>query len=441
MTVAVNDRQYSAVGNGIIITFPFDFPVTAQGSVKVLLNGVEASTLTYTLNKVARTVTFLTAPAIGVEISILGNTPLSQLITSSRAGSTVNFSAVEEQLDNIVNAQQELQYNIATVIDAAADAVATASTAVTNLEVFNDLYLGEKTSLPTLDNDGDPLQNGALVSLVGQTPSSLNGMYVRQDGAWASAVGAAKGVFLGYRYVATAAQTTFSGADANGLTLSYTLGAIMVTVNGVTQTPNTYTASNGTSVVFGAGLSASDVVVIYSFGSFAVADTWTKIEADGRFATPASVTSAVATHSALGGTAHPAATTSVAGFMSAADKTKLDALPITKIYTSAQQTYTIGGSLTLAHGLGEVPKFAFVIMRCVTADHGYSIGDEFFWIGHTDGDGSSGRCNPPLIIRDGTNLNIRYAQTSFRLPLKSTNENTTGTPTAANWRAIFVAVA
>jgi hypothetical protein len=123
------------------------------------------------------------------------------------------------------------------------------------------------------------------------------------------------------------------------------------------------------------------------------------------------------------------------------DDTRLNGVPFTKIYTSAQQTYTIGGSLTLAHGLGEVPKFAFVIMRCTTADHGYSIGDEFFWVGHTDGDGSAGRCNPPLIIRDGTNLNIRFAQTFFRLPLKSTNDNITGTPTPANWRAIFVAVA
>jgi hypothetical protein len=123
------------------------------------------------------------------------------------------------------------------------------------------------------------------------------------------------------------------------------------------------------------------------------------------------------------------------------DDTRLNGVPFTKIYTSAQQTYTIGGTLTLAHGLGEVPKFAFVVMRCITAELNYSVNDEFFWTGHADGDGSGGRSNPPLIVRDGTNLVIRYAPTFFRLPNKNTNDIVGSTATAANWRAIFVAVA
>jgi hypothetical protein len=161
------------------------------------------------------------------------------------------------------------------------------------------------------------------------------------------------------------------------------------------------------------------------------ADTLTEEEADALYAAIA--------HVGAGGTAHANATTSVAGFLSAADKTKLDALPITKIYTSAQQTYTIGGTLTLAHGLSGVPKLAFVVMRCVTAELGYSVNDEFFWTGQSaDGDGSAGRSNPPLIVRDATNIVIRYSP-QFRLPGKASND--LGNATAANWRAIFVAVA
>jgi hypothetical protein len=170
---------------------------------------------------------------------------------------------------------------------AAVTASAAAASAVANYDLFDDRYLGEKTSLPTLDNDGNALVNGALVSLTGQTPETLNGMYIRRGGAWGPVVGVSAGLFQAYRYVATASQTVFSGVDANGLTLAYTVGSIIVTVNGVTQTPNTYAASNGTSVVFGAGLTASDVVMVHSFGSFVAADAWTKAEADSRYATPA----------------------------------------------------------------------------------------------------------------------------------------------------------
>jgi hypothetical protein len=92
------------------------------------------------------------------------------------------------------------------------------------------------------------------------------------------------GSFETYRYIATSSQTVFTGADANSNTLSYVEGKVIVTVNGVTLSPNSYTASNGTSITLGTPLSASDVVVIYSFGSFAVADTWTRAEADGRYA-------------------------------------------------------------------------------------------------------------------------------------------------------------
>lgn len=92
------------------------------------------------------------------------------------------------------------------------------------------------------------------------------------------------GSFETYQYIATAAQTVLTGADANSATLAYVENKVIVTVNGVTLSPNSYTATNGTSIVLGTPLTASDVVVIYSFGSFAVADTWTRAEADARYA-------------------------------------------------------------------------------------------------------------------------------------------------------------
>ena len=73
-------------------------------------------------------------------------------------------------------------------------------------------------------------------------------------------------------YTATSQQTTFSGNDDSSNSLSYTAGQIDVFVNGVRQSAADYTATNGTSVVLGAGASVGDTVQINAFGTFSVAD-------------------------------------------------------------------------------------------------------------------------------------------------------------------------
>ena len=87
-----------------------------------------------------------------------------------------------------------------------------------------------------------------------------------------------------YVYNATAGQTTFSGADANGLTLSYTVGAEQVYVNGVLQVRTSdYTATNGTSVVLASGALVGDVITVIAYGTFTVADTYTQAQANATF--------------------------------------------------------------------------------------------------------------------------------------------------------------
>ena len=63
-----------------------------------------------------------------------------------------------------------------------------------------------------------------------------------------------------YYFVATAAQTTITGTDANGLTLAYVAGSEAVYVNGALQVRGQdYTATHGTSVVLTAALAVNDV--------------------------------------------------------------------------------------------------------------------------------------------------------------------------------------
>ncbi len=45
-------------------------------------------------------------------------------------------------------------------------------------------------------------------------------------------------------------------------------------------------------------------------------------------------------------------------------------------YTSAEQTITTAGQITLTHGLGGVPRRVGGRLKCLTAEAGYSIGDQ-----------------------------------------------------------------
>lgn len=57
---------------------------------------------------------------------------------------------------------------------------------------------------------------------------------------------------------------------------------------------------------------------------------------------------------------------------------QISGLPLTKIFTSAAQTITDGGTVTLTHGLGKAPLLASVFMTCTTNNLGYTAGQTFF---------------------------------------------------------------
>ena len=93
------------------------------------------------------------------------------------------------------------------------------------------------------------------------------------------------GVRSRFVYQATASQTTFSGSDANSLTLSYTDSLYMdVYQNGVLLKAGTdYTATSGTSVVLGTGASLNDIVEMVVYDVFSVQQSYTKTESDNRY--------------------------------------------------------------------------------------------------------------------------------------------------------------
>ena len=91
-----------------------------------------------------------------------------------------------------------------------------------------------------------------------------------------------------YRFVASGGETSLSGNDANGATLAYTAGMEQVVLNGAVLVRGyDYTATNGTSITgLSPALVANDVVEVFSFMAFNVANTYTQSQVDGFFTAP-----------------------------------------------------------------------------------------------------------------------------------------------------------
>lgn len=172
------------------------------------------------------------------------------------------FTTEANALQTDVNAKQVTATNAANTAttkaaEADADALTAsnaAASAVAAWDLFDDRFLGAKTSDPILDNDGNALQTGAAYfnSVTNET-RLYNGSF------WQVAFGNIFGDFNIIREVktATASQTVFT------LTNSYTVGtnSIMVYVNGVRMLGSDYTETNASTITFTTGLSAGDEVL------------------------------------------------------------------------------------------------------------------------------------------------------------------------------------
>lgn len=153
-----------------------------------------------------------------------------------------------------------------TVAGSATAAAASATAAAASYDSFDDRYLGSKSSAPSVDNDGNALITGALY-----WNSVSNAMFAWTGSAWGSISSTAD--IYRYRYTASGGETSESGPDDNGLTLSYIVGKEQVYLNGVLLVRTTdYTASNGTSITSLAALAAGDILEVITFTAFDLAN-------------------------------------------------------------------------------------------------------------------------------------------------------------------------
>jgi hypothetical protein len=154
-----------------------------------------------------------------------------------------------------------------TVAGSATAAAASATAAAASYDSFDDRYLGAKATAPSVDNDGNAIGTGAIY-----WNSSTNQMYAWTGSAWGSISSTAD--IYRYRFTASGGETTLSGTDANGLTLSYIAGKEQVYLNGVLLARTSdYTATNGSSITSLAALATNDIVEIITFTAFELADS------------------------------------------------------------------------------------------------------------------------------------------------------------------------
>jgi hypothetical protein len=95
-------------------------------------------------------------------------------------------------------------------------------------------------------------------------------MFAWTGSAWGS-ISSTAAIFR-FRFTAAGGETSESGVDDNGVTLSYLPGKEQVYLNGVLLVRTTdYTASDGTSITSLAALTAGDILEIITFTAFDLA--------------------------------------------------------------------------------------------------------------------------------------------------------------------------
>jgi hypothetical protein len=201
---------------------------------------------------------------------------LGEIATAIQAGGTVYDSFVLKAGSTMTgpltlsgapssNLHAATKAYVDTVAGSTAAAEAAAAAAAASYDSFDDRYLGSKSSAPSVDNDGNALLTGAIY-----WNSVVNQMFAWTGSAWGSISSTAD--IYRFRYTAAGGETSESGPDDNGLTLSYIPGKEQVYLNGVLLARTSdYTATNGTSITSLAALAAGDILEVITFTAFELA--------------------------------------------------------------------------------------------------------------------------------------------------------------------------
>ena len=205
------------------------------------------------------------------------STSASAASTSATNAATSETNAATSETNaatsatNAATSETNAATSATSAASSATSAASSATSAAASYDSFDDRYLGAKSSAPSLDNDGDALITGALYF---NTTTDI--MYVYGSSGWQAAGSSVNGTSERQTYTATSGQTTFN--------VTYDPGYVDVYANGSKLLSGTdFTATSGTSIVLTTGAAAGDIIDIVAYGTFVVADTYTKSQSDARY--------------------------------------------------------------------------------------------------------------------------------------------------------------
>jgi len=216
------------------------------------------------------------------DINMGGSTQLTNLPSPTLGGQAANKTYVDSILGSATAASASAAAAASSATNAATSetnaansataAASSATSAAASYDDFDDRYLGAKATAPATDNDGDTLIIGALYF---NTTTAI--MYVYSASGWVAAGSSVNGTSDRVTYTATGGQTTFAA--------TYDVGYVDVYLNGIKLLAGTdFTATSGTAVTLTVGATAGDIVDIVAYGSFSLADHYTKTQSDARYA-------------------------------------------------------------------------------------------------------------------------------------------------------------
>ena len=283
-TVANNDANVT-----IVATNDTDISTVAAISTNVTTVAGISADVTSAVGISANITTVATNIAnVNTAASISADITTAASIAAAISTNATNITAIQAADANATTATTQAGIATTKASEASASATASANSAssITNAETnsansataaaasldsFTDIYLGTASSNPTTDLDGNALVAGAL-----HYNTTANSMRVYDGASWADAGSAVNGTSNRAVYVATAAQTSFAAI--------YNAGYVDVYLNGIKlQLTVDYDGTSGTAIVLTTGATVGDIIDIIAFGSFSLADHYSKVASDARY--------------------------------------------------------------------------------------------------------------------------------------------------------------
>ncbi len=269
----INDESQSALKLGVDDTY--------DAQSKRIKNVADPTALQDAVTKNYLENTYLTSTTIGHintlgAISNLGTLASNNTNVNTVATNIASVNTVATDIAKVITVANDLNEAVAEIdtvatnianVNAVGTDIANVNTVANNLSGVNSFAerYRVQAGVPSSSND-----TGDLVF-----DTTAGKLKVFDGSSYQLAGSSVNGTSQRFKFVATASQTTFSGADANGNTLTYDVASgtafADIYLNGVKLDTSDFTATNGTSIVLNSGASVNDILQVVAYGTFQLA--------------------------------------------------------------------------------------------------------------------------------------------------------------------------